>query len=547
MDLTEAILTDDAVATRAALDQGANANAPDSIGKTPLLRALERLNLPVVTALLDGGGADPNLLAIVRPTYDDGELVQDAPPVALTPLMCLAQLGASRDGTVSADGGLAYTPTERAERERQGDPVGSVPRACRLADILLDRGADPNAAAPDGRTALMFAAQNGASTLAKHLLARGADSNARDAAGVTALMVAATVGTWDWNGGDNVACLEALLDADAEIDAVEQHGWSPLRIAIEYGTDAHVRLLVARGASTLPAAATDDPLAPILAVISGDMARLQQALAKYRRRRANRPCACGRTPLMWAASLGRADMAQTLLDAGAAVDRAEEETGWTALHHAVYQGHVDAARVLLKAGADPNLLAAEMRVAPPGASRYNALHWAVVRRRADIIPLLLEHGVSVEYDRGGPHMAYVAEANYLDLIERKRAAGESLELWEAVLSGNEDLVASLLDAGADIDEPYGGYLRSPLHMAAERGHGNLVRLLARRGARVDLPDMYGQTALIMAALYDQAEAVRALLEAGADPTLRDRSRRTALDYALDWMHHDIAQLLATAG
>ena len=53
--------------------------------------------------------------------------------------------------------------------------------------------------------------------------------------------------------------------------------------------------------------------------------------------------------------------------------------------------------------------------------------------------------------------------------------------------------------------------------AAGRGHAGIIRLLVARGARVDVGDDYGETALCCAASRGQVEAVRALLEAGADP------------------------------
>ncbi|HEX6980563.1 MAG TPA: ankyrin repeat domain-containing protein [Alphaproteobacteria bacterium] len=59
---------------------------------------------------------------------------------------------------------------------------------------LLDAGADPDARASGGETALMAAAARGAVDIMEILVARGADVNATTDAGNTALMLAAARG-----------------------------------------------------------------------------------------------------------------------------------------------------------------------------------------------------------------------------------------------------------------------------------------------------------------------------------------------------------------
>jgi ankyrin repeat protein len=61
----------------------------------------------------------------------------------------------------------------------------------------------------------------------------------------------------------------------------------------------------------------------------------------------------GMTPLMVAASRGRADAAQTLIDVGARVDTVSL-SGATALHFAALTGKADTIAVLARAGADVN-------------------------------------------------------------------------------------------------------------------------------------------------------------------------------------------------
>lgn len=77
-------------------------------------------------------------------------------------------------------------------------------------------------------------------------------------------------------------------------------------------------------------------------------------------------------------------------------------------------------------------------------------------------------------------------------------------------------MSELLLAGADKDflDRYG---YTPLHLAAQSGHVNVVRALLRHGSSVEASDGDGYTALHDAAGVDDGrDAIRALLEAGAD-------------------------------
>jgi hypothetical protein len=62
--------------------------------------------------------------------------------------------------------------------------------------------------------------------------------------------------------------------------------------------------------------------------------------------------------------------------------------------------------------------------------------------------------------------------------------------------------------------------RTPLHWAASNGQFELASLLARNGARTDLADDSGHTALHLAALAGHADVCRELLDCNAPPDAR---------------------------
>jgi uncharacterized protein len=136
---------------------------------------------------------------------------------------------------------------------------------------LLDRGFDPNTADEKGQPGLTIAMQAGTLSAARALLARPAtDVNALNQARESALMMAALKGNLEgaqllldrgakvnlsgWSPlhyaatGPEPKVVQLLLDRGAEIDAGAPNGTTPLMMAAQYGSEASVALLLARGA-----------------------------------------------------------------------------------------------------------------------------------------------------------------------------------------------------------------------------------------------------------------------------------------------------------
>ena len=100
-----------------------------------------------------------------------------------------------------------------------------------------------------------------------------------------------------------------------------------------------------------------------------------------------------------------------------------------------------------------------------------------------------------------------------------------------MLAANANDLASanlLIEAGASVNRPKW----TPLHYAASKGHTAMMRLLIENDAYVDAESPNGTTPLMMAAYYASPNAVKLVLEEGADPLLRNQDGQTALDMAL---------------
>ncbi|EKX44141.1 hypothetical protein GUITHDRAFT_56046, partial [Guillardia theta CCMP2712] len=79
----------------------------------------------------------------------------------------------------------------------------------------------------------------------------------------------------------------------------------------------------------------------------------------------------------------------------------------------------------------------------------------------------------------------------------------------------------------DIQNISDEHLRTPLHLAAQGGHGIIVEYLLQHHCKIDAADDQGQTALHKAAYADKNLVVRILLNAGADTTVKDQNGKTA--------------------
>jgi hypothetical protein len=124
-------------------------------------------------------------------------------------------------------------------------------------------------------------------------------------------------------------------------------------------------------------------------------------------------------------------------------------------------------------------------------------------------------------------------------VEVRNAADES-PLMLTALKGETELCQRMIRKGADVNKP--GW--APLHYAATSGHLAVMRLLLDEHAYIDAASPNNTTPLMMAAHYGTPEAVKLLLEAGADATLRNDLGLTAIDFAHRGKHAGSADLIA---
>jgi ankyrin repeat protein len=199
-----------------------------------------------------------------------------------------------------------------------------------------------------------------------------------------------------------------------------------------------------------------------------------------------------------------------------------------ARHHlfsAVAVGDVDAIRAIV--AADPSSLT---RVMDRTNRRRTALHLAVVKQQAAALQALLELGAPLEArDQAGlTALDQAALAGHADMAGRLIEHGAPIDLPAALALGRTADLERLAAADPAGLAP-GGRWGSLIVRAAERAAGPVIEALVRLGASPDAIDdeatsidgISGYRALHAAAWHGNTAAADALLQAGADPRVRD--------------------------
>ena len=239
--------------------------------------------------------------------------------------------------------------------------------------LLLNRGADPDARAEGGMTALMFAAESGDTLLVKLLVLNGADLETSYVEGTTPLLVAVL------NGQFHVA--HYLLKKGANPDHRDDYKGSALIYAAAVNDFEIADLLLFYGASDT-IRDKDGNTALMTAVYFGHLETadvlLQNGLPPNGRDKHQN------TPLMVAAQQGNLKMTALLLERNAELE-SQNRSHYTPLAHAIRYGQDTLARMLVDSGANVH------HSIKPNSNLYDLAH---LQDQKTIVRMLKEHGAS---------------------------------------------------------------------------------------------------------------------------------------------------------
>ncbi len=249
----------------------------------------------------------------------------------------------------------------------------------------------------------------------------------------------------------------------------------------------------------------------------------------------------GWTPLHRAVEQGRVELCELLIEHGADLE-ASSPGGWKPLHMAFGHrgGEQPVAQMLRERGAvldafaaagagDVEALAA-LDVHAPCPEGATPLHFA---GSAEVVEALVARGLAPTRrcagNRARPLRWLLAHGRAPEVVQALIAHGAELDLIDAVTLGDRALAETRLKTDPDaVFRPLperclvGKAGSSLLNLAAGRGHAEVVRLLLAHGADENGLGDRGALPLSQACFNACSDAVRALLEAGADPRRMDR-------------------------
>lgn len=342
---------------------------------------------------------------------------------------------------------------------------------------LLDHGPDLSNRYTREQTILHTAAAKGSPGILSKLIKNGVEIDAVDVHGNTPLHVAAV-----YNHGP---IMQLLLDAGANIEAIDHQNLTALAIAIKAKGTAVIRTLLDNNANMK--AYGEAPPALILAAIQKDESSIRLLLERGADPNAHFLLA----PLHLAAADDQLALLELLLSYGAKVESritcqdSPPQPCQTPLHFAVNYGHISAAKVLLKGGADVN------KTYHDGMT---PLHLAAQMGYLDMASFLLLHGadITAETEKTDTPFSVAAASGHGNIAELLFKKGHAVMtanqkvrgLVMAVTNGSSLLVAGLLDLGIPVNA-IDGQGRTALSMAKSMGNEQMANFLIGRGAGKD--------------------------------------------------------------
>lgn len=270
-----------------------------------------------------------------------------------------------------------------------------------------------------------MAARLGQSAILQRLIDNGCDMNSRTETGETALMLCARYKRED--------CIRVLVSGGADIGLLDNAGASAASIAASsrWSVGFQRAVLDAIRSGVIPKSADRAIFSPIMfAASSGDVGALEVLL----------------------------------MPADIDIDE-QDKDGFTALMVAAKEGHVDAFRLLVFAGANVKLT---------NKSGETAIKLSQSNKNSELFEQVM-----------------------LEFALEKGIAGGFYALHCAARRGDLAAVRLLTNRGHDVNLPDSdGY--TPLMLAAREGHGQLCELLIACGAKCDVKTERGETALSLA-------------------------------------------------
>lgn len=468
------------------------------------------------------------------------------------------------------------------QRGKTSDPQPlhvAAARGCQSAlKALLDKGVPVDCQDDDRQTALLEAAEGNHKTVIDTLIEANANIHHHGWDDLTALHYASLNG--------NLKLVQLLLDRGANVEPCSGPKWNhqaPIHLAAEKNHAHVIEMLADPKRKGDINRASVNGYSPLLIAVANGSLESTQILVKL-----GADCSVSSSskssPLHESAKTGNIEIANILITAKSDLLYAEDIDKDTPLHIALYGRKAEMSKMLLVAGAKPDvknskqltplhlaiindlldvakflIVESNVDTKDSGSNGRSYLHFAAQFGRTNFVRLLVEEGgvdPGAIDDIGGTALHVAASENQFAFIPELLEVAPHIDLrrpdkWgqsamhRAALSGGLEILKFLALRDVSRNDPNtDGDL--PLHLAASGGHFDCVKYLVDN-SNLDKQGLEGMTPLFGAVFSGSVTCVTLLLECQANPNITRKSKQTPLTTALFRGSFSIARLLLDKG
>jgi len=212
------------------------------------------------------------------------------------------------------------------------------------------------------------------------------------------------------------------------------------------------------------------------------------------------------------------------MNAKSFLDLPSKNYGWTPLHLASLNGHLEVVKALLDKGANPSVM---------NKSGSMPLHDAIAKGHVEVVQYLLEKGAAKDLN------------TLYNFKTPLHLAGDNIEIVQALIEYGADVNGKQQDPNGFVWGFVGIGGETPLHIATSDGALEMAQFFLEKGADVNAKDNGGKTPLHIATSDGALEMAKLLVEKGADVNAKDNGGKTPL-HSAD-LELDMAELLVEKG
>jgi|GEM_PF-1659787 len=364
-----------------------------------------------------------------------------------------------------------------------------------MIKFLVECGVKLSERSRMSQSSLMYAsAMNNNPEVIKYLVKIGENINEKDSSGLTPIMYAA-------QSNKNIEIINTLINLGAKVDVIQEEKIgdtvvsieNPITLAVKYNTPKVAELLIKRISFNINERVNDLTLIHCAAGYNSDVGMTKMLLELGANR--GKQTSDGITAFMIASGMNSNVAVVSELFNEYEINLKSDDGKTPLIYAAMYNQNEEIVKYLLNNKADIGIY---------DSKNLNALMYASISNKNDkVIKLLIESGA--------------------DVSEKYKGSKNNGVFW---------LKDSMLGSIAYPKGVVPG--DTPLSMAAYSNTVQVVRCILSYNINIDECNESGKTALMMAASKNEDPAVvKILLDAGASITKKDKSGKTAYDYAKD--------------